>query len=117
MHRSAAVGLVFAALLSASPQRASAEDKMRVVLLGTAGPEYFPDRLGISTLVEANGQKLLFDVGRGANQRDGQACRDYTAVVSSRTSRLKPPTNSAAAQTAGCASAPATGAHVPGPIG
>jgi ribonuclease Z len=38
-------------------------------LLGTAGPEYFPDRLGISTLVEANGELLLFDVGRGTNQR------------------------------------------------
>jgi ribonuclease Z len=42
---------------------------MKVTLLGTAGPEYFPDRLGIATLVEANGEKLLFDVGRGANQR------------------------------------------------
>src|SRR6266853_5711570 len=42
---------------------------MKVTLLGTAGPEYFPDRLGISTLVEANGEMLLFDVGRGANQR------------------------------------------------
>ena len=43
--------------------------QMRVTLLGTAGPEYFPDRLGISTLVEANGEMLLFDVGRGTNQR------------------------------------------------
>ncbi|WP_299717766.1 MBL fold metallo-hydrolase [Tardiphaga sp.] len=42
---------------------------IKVTLLGTAGPEYFPDRLGISTLVEANGRKLLFDVGRSANQR------------------------------------------------
>jgi len=42
---------------------------MKVTLLGTAGPEYFPDRLGISTLVEANGEMLLFDVGRGTNQR------------------------------------------------
>lgn len=69
MYRSVAAGLAFAALFVASTLQASAEDKMRVVLLGTAGPEYFPDRLGISTLVEANGQKLLFDVGRGANQR------------------------------------------------
>jgi ribonuclease Z len=70
MHCRVAAGLAFAALLVAvSPLVALAEDKMRVVLLGTAGPEYFPDRLGISTLVEANGQKLLFDVGRGANQR------------------------------------------------
>ena len=42
---------------------------MKVTLLGTAGPEYFPDRSGISTLVEANGEKLLFDVGPGTNQR------------------------------------------------
>jgi ribonuclease Z len=42
---------------------------IKVTLLGTAGPEYFPDRLGISTLVEANGQKLLFDTGPGVNQR------------------------------------------------
>jgi ribonuclease Z len=43
--------------------------KIRVVLLGTAGHEYFPDRSGISTLVDVNGQKLLFDVGPGTNQR------------------------------------------------
>jgi ribonuclease Z len=49
---------------------ARADDaKMRVTLVGTAGPEYFPDRSGISTLVEANGEKLLFDVGPGTNQR------------------------------------------------
>jgi ribonuclease Z len=42
---------------------------MKVTLLGTAGPEYFPDRLGIATLVEANGERLLFDVGPGVNQR------------------------------------------------
>ena len=40
-----------------------------VTLIGTAGPEYFPDRSGISTLVDVNGQKLLFDVGPGTNQR------------------------------------------------
>ena len=45
------------------------DPKMKVTLLGTAGPEYFPDRLGISTLVEANGEMLLFDVGRGTDQR------------------------------------------------
>jgi len=47
----------------------AAQPTMKVTLLGTAGPEYFPDRLGISTLVEVNGEKLLFDVGRGTNQR------------------------------------------------
>jgi ribonuclease Z len=54
--------------LSAAPAHA-ADATMKVTLLGTAGPEYFPDRLGIATLVEANGELLLFDVGRGANQR------------------------------------------------
>ena len=53
--------------LAAVPVHAD-EPKMKVTLLGTAGPEYFPDRLGISTLVEANGE-MLFDVGRGTNQR------------------------------------------------
>lgn len=51
-----------------SPARA-ADSTMTVTLLGTGGPEYFPDRLGIATLVEANGELLLFDVGRAANQR------------------------------------------------
>ena len=50
------------------PARAD-DARMKVTLVGTGGPEYFPDRLGISTLVEANGEMLLFDVGRGANQR------------------------------------------------
>jgi ribonuclease Z len=59
-----------AALMPFAAGAARAEDaKMKVTLLGTAGPEYFPDRLGIATLVEANGELLLFDVGRGANQR------------------------------------------------
>ena len=56
------------ALMAFAPARAD-DAKMKVVLLGTAGPEYFPDRLGISTLVEVNGEKLLFDVGPGTNQR------------------------------------------------
>jgi ribonuclease Z len=39
---------------------------MVVTLVGTGGPEITADRAGISTLVEADGQKLLFDVGWGA---------------------------------------------------
>jgi ribonuclease Z len=39
---------------------------MRVILLGTqAGPTFSPQRLGISTLVLAGGERLLFDAGRG----------------------------------------------------
>lgn len=37
----------------------------RVTLVGTGGPELTSDRQGESTLIEANGQGLLFDAGRG----------------------------------------------------
>jgi ribonuclease Z len=43
---------------------------MRVTLLGTGGPELSPQRRqGTATLVEAGGQVLLFDAGRGVLQR------------------------------------------------
>src|ERR1700761_4227615 len=70
------------ALLALAPAHAD-EAKMKVTLLGTAGPEYFPDRLGISTLVEVNGEKLLFDVGPGTNQRlyqSGVNPKDITTI-------------------------------------
>ncbi len=41
-------------------------DDMVVTLVGTGGPEITAERAGISTLVETDGQKLLFDVGWGA---------------------------------------------------
>jgi ribonuclease Z len=40
-----------------------------VTLIGTGIPNPLPDRFGPSTLVEAGGQKLLFDAGRGATIR------------------------------------------------
>ena len=43
---------------------------MRATLLGTGGPELSPQRRqGAATLVEAGGQCLLFDAGRGVLQR------------------------------------------------
>ena len=42
---------------------------IRVTLLGTGCPPPVMNRFGPSTLVEAGGQKLLFDAGRGALQR------------------------------------------------
>jgi len=47
-----------------------AEDNgtIRVHLIGTGGPELTPTRLGMTTLIEAAGQTLTFDVGRGALQ-------------------------------------------------
>ena len=59
--------LAFAILFAAGAGWAHA-GALRVILVGTGGPELTPDRVGISTLVEANGQKLLFDVGHGALQ-------------------------------------------------
>jgi ribonuclease Z len=42
---------------------------IRVTLLGTGRPDPVIDRFGPSTLVEAGGETLLFDCGRGAIQR------------------------------------------------
>jgi ribonuclease Z len=59
-------GLAF--LMLAIPAIAQAPP-MRVVLLGTGRPAPAIDRFGPATLVEAGGQRLLFDAGRGASQR------------------------------------------------
>ena len=46
-------------------QAMAAEPLLKVTLLGTGSPRPAPDRNGPSTLVEAGGLKLLFDMGRG----------------------------------------------------
>jgi ribonuclease Z len=43
--------------------------EIRVTLLGTGSPAPVMNRFGPSTLVEAGGQKFVFDAGRGALQR------------------------------------------------
>ena len=48
-------------------------ESIRVTLLGSGGPEPNPDQFGPSTLVEAGGEKLIFDTGRGAVIRLEQA--------------------------------------------
>jgi ribonuclease Z len=45
------------------------EAQIKVTLLGTGAPVPSIERFGPSILVEAGGQKLLFDCGRGASQR------------------------------------------------
>ena len=58
-------------------------EDMRVTLLGTGTPVLNINRFGMSTLVEAGGQKLLFDAGRGAAMRLHQAkvpLREVTAI-------------------------------------
>ena len=66
-----------------SPLRAD-EQNMRVVLLGTqGGPTFNAQRLGISTLVLAGSERLLFDAGRGATTgmvRSGVNPVDVTKV-------------------------------------
>lgn len=52
------------ALATAGPAL-SADDSITVTLLGTGSPIPSPERFGNSTLVEAGGQRLLFDMGRG----------------------------------------------------
>jgi ribonuclease Z len=55
---------------------------IRVTLLGTAsGPRAFVDKAGISTLVEAGDERLLFDAGRGFMQRLVQAGFPMNAVT------------------------------------
>jgi ribonuclease Z len=56
---------------------------IKVTLLGTGSPLPVIERFGPSILVEANGDKLLFDVGRGASIRlwqSGVALGDVSAV-------------------------------------
>ncbi len=55
------IGVVVVALL---PAAANAQE-IKVTLLGTGTPVPAMNRFGPSILVEAGGQKLLFDAGRG----------------------------------------------------
>ena len=48
---------------------ANAQSPIKVTLLGTGAPVPSIERFGPSILVEAGGQKFLFDCGRGAAQR------------------------------------------------
>ena len=54
------------------PSPAAAQE-IRVTLLGTGAPPPIIDRFGPSILVEAAGERLVFDAGRGAVQRLAQA--------------------------------------------
>jgi ribonuclease Z len=75
--------LVLATWLNTAAARALPAQTITVTLLGTGSPILLPERSGPSILVEAGGQKLLFDVGRGAAGRlwqSGVPLRDLTAV-------------------------------------
>ena len=56
------------AISALSSVRAEEADTIQVHLIGTGGPELTPTRQGMSTLIKASEQTLIFDVGRGALQ-------------------------------------------------
>jgi len=60
---------LFLLLLISLVSYANAQSPFKVTLLGTGAPVPSMERFGPSILVEAGGQKLLFDCGRGAAQR------------------------------------------------
>lgn len=49
--------------------KSGSQETLKVTLLGTGAPAPVTERFGPSTLVEAAGEKFLFDAGRGATQR------------------------------------------------
>ncbi len=51
------------------PTLATPADDFSVTLLGTGSPVPSPERFGNSTLIEAGGQRLVFDMGRGVTIR------------------------------------------------
>jgi ribonuclease Z len=64
VHVAAAFLLSVGIALFTAPAQAAGD--FIVTLLGTASPAPRPGRMGPSTLVVVNGQRLLFDAGRGA---------------------------------------------------
>jgi ribonuclease Z len=67
LHLFAALLLAVGAVVFDMPAWAAGD--FVVTLLGTASPAPRPGRMGPSTLVVVNGQRLLFDAGRGATIR------------------------------------------------
>src|SRR5215467_7953363 len=61
----------------------AAAQEIRVTLLGTGTPIVNFNRFGMSTLVEAGSQKLLFDAGRGVVlrlQQKGASIREINGI-------------------------------------
>ena len=64
---SISIAVLSASLASAQPAAPPVAPHFQVVLLGTAGgPTINPDRSGISTLIIAGNERLVFDLGRNA---------------------------------------------------
>ncbi|MES2399575.1 MAG: MBL fold metallo-hydrolase [Pseudomonadota bacterium] len=83
-HALSALAFVLTSTTAASQQAAQVPDKpaddFRVTLLGTGSPAPSIKRFGPSVLVQAGGQNLVIDAGRGATQRLLQAGLKLGAV-------------------------------------
>lgn len=73
------VGLLMLLAVVAEPRMGEAQT-IRVTLLGTGAPPPVMNRFGPSTLIEAGGEKLVFDAGRGNLQRLVQAKVDLKSI-------------------------------------
>ncbi|MEZ4414821.1 MAG: MBL fold metallo-hydrolase [Gemmatimonadota bacterium] len=69
MRSSLALRTLAGALLLVAAPALAQTPHIRVTLLGTGRPDPAVDRFGPATLVQAGGQTLLFDAGRGVTQR------------------------------------------------
>ena len=79
-RKAACTALVIATcLITALPTHVAAQD-IKVTLLGTGTPSPVMNRFGPAILVEAGGQKFLFDAGRGAMQRLTQIGVSWQAI-------------------------------------
>lgn len=67
------IGAFVAGLVVLVASSTAAAQDFKVTLLGTGSPFPLVERFGMSTLVEAGREKLLFDVGRGSTIRLWQA--------------------------------------------
>src|SRR5262245_24185722 len=85
MHRAllAACGALAVGMSAAGqPARDGRAPVITITLLGTApGPPVRVGRIGISTLVEAGGERFLFDAGYGALEGLVQSGRPMDAVT------------------------------------
>ena len=77
--------ILVVAIVIACLRGAADAEEIKVTLLGTGTPVPAMNRFGPSILIEAGGQKYLFDAGRGAMQRLAQLkvrWRDVDGVCS-----------------------------------
>lgn len=80
--RSTSIGSIMVILLIVLAPISARAQSLKVTLLGTGHPGPSMERFGPSTLVEAGGEKFLFDCGRGVPQRLNQLKLPFASVNS-----------------------------------